>query len=100
MPIYVFQCRRCDVRTEAFFRSMNVNRTVACESCKSEDVERVFTPFAIYRSELTKIEQLDPKYFQKVDRELARTADADPMRHLRKMTPFDSTPDPGEPIKF
>lgn len=100
MPIYVFQCRRCDVRTEAFFRSLALNRTVACEACGSTDVERVFTPFAIYRSELTKLEQLDPKYFQKVDAALAHTADADPMRHLRRMTSFDSTPDPGDPIKF
>ncbi|HZU75172.1 MAG TPA: zinc ribbon domain-containing protein [Dehalococcoidia bacterium] len=100
MPIYVFQCRRCDVRTEAFFRSLNATRTVVCEACGSEELERVFTPFAIYRSELQQLEQLDPKYFKKVDEALAHTKDADPMRHLSKMTPFDAAPDPGDPIKF
>lgn len=100
MPIYVYQCGRCDVRTEVFFRRLNEDRQVTCESCGSADLERVFTPFAIYRSELTKLEQLDPMYYKKVDRAIKNTPEADPMRHLRRMKPFDSTPDPGEPIRF
>ncbi len=100
MPIYVYQCNRCDVRSELFFRVMNAERTVACEACGSTEVERVFTPFAIYRSELTRLEQLDPSYFRRVDRAIANTPEAEPMRHIKRMTPFDSTPDPGDPIKF
>lgn len=100
MPIYVFQCRRCDVRTEVFFRQMNADRTVACEACDSLEVERVFTPFAIYRSELTKLQQLDPSYYRRVDQAIANTPEAEPMRHIKRMTPFDAAPDPGDPIKF
>ena len=100
MPIYVYQCRRCDVRSEIFFRRLNVDRQVVCEACGSPDVERVFTPFAIYRSELTKLEQLDPSYYRKVDQAIANTPEAEPMRHLERMTPFDAAPDPGDPIKF
>jgi DNA-directed RNA polymerase subunit RPC12/RpoP len=104
MPIYVYQyvyqCNRCDVRTEAFFRQMNVSRQVMCDACGSPDVERVFMPFAIYRSELTKLEQLDPMYYRKVDQAIANTPEAEPMRHIQRMTSFDKADDPGKPIKF
>lgn len=100
MPIYVYQCNRCDVRTEVFYRRLNEERVVLCESCESPDVERVFTPFTIYRSELTKLEQLDPVYYKKVDQAIKNTPEAEPLRHIEKMQPFDSTPDPGPPITF
>ncbi len=100
MPIYVYQCRRCDCRTEVFLRRMSVANTVACEFCKSPDMERVFTPFAIYRSELDRLAALDPMYYKRVDQALANTPEADPFRHLGRMTPFTSTPEAGDPIKF
>ena len=100
MPIYVYQCGRCDVRSEFFFRSINATREVACDSCGSAEMEKVFTPFVIYRSELTKLEQLDPMYYKNVADAIKNTPEAEPMRHLNKMTPFESTPDPGPPIKF
>jgi putative FmdB family regulatory protein len=100
MPIYVYQCRRCEVRSEVFQRRMNAETKPACEACGSEDVERVFTPFAIYRSEVTKLEQLDPVYYRKVDEAIANTPEADPMRHLQRMTPFDAAKDSADPIKF
>ena len=100
MPIYVFQCNRCDVRTEVFFRRPDPARTVSCESCNSTEVERVFTPFTVYRSEVDKLEALDPSYYKKIDQAIAKTPEADPMRHLNRMTPFDKAKDPGEPIKF
>ena len=100
MPIYVYQCNRCDVRTEVFYRRLSAERQVACEACQSTEVQRVFTPFAVYRSELDRLEALDPSYYKKVDQAIANTPEAEPMRHLRRMTPFDQAPDPGEPIKF
>lgn len=100
MPIYVFQCSKCDVRTEVFFRRPDPVRVVTCEACDSPEVERVFSPFAIYRSELDHLQQLDPSYYKKVDQALANTPEADPMRHIKRMTPFDAAPDPGDPIKF
>lgn len=100
MPIYVYQCGRCDVRSEVFERRLNSDHVVRCEACGSSEVERVFTPFAIYRSEATKLEQLDPKYYRKVDAAIANTPEADPARHLGRMTPFDRAADPGDPIKF
>ena len=100
MPIYVYQCNRCDVRTEVFLRRLNDDLQVRCEACDSAEVERVFTPFAVYRSEVDRLEALDPSYYKKVDQAIANTPEAEPMRHLRRMTPFDKAKDPGEPIKF
>lgn len=100
MPIYVYQCNRCDNRTEVFSRRQTSQQQVTCEHCTSDDVERVFTPFAIYRSEVQKLEALDPTYYKKVDEQIARTPEADPMRHLTKMTPFDAAHEAGDPIKF
>lgn len=100
MPIYVYQCSRCEVRTEVFQRTLSGGRTVRCDACGSAELERVFTPFAIYRSERTKLEQLDPKYHRMVDEAIRNTPEADPTRHLNRMTPFDRAADPGEPITF
>lgn len=100
MPLYVYQCRRCDVRTEVFQRRIDVPREAVCEVCGSTDLGRVYSPFATYTSELDKIRSLDSKYFARVDQALANTREADPMRHLQRMTPFDSVSEPGDPIKF
>jgi putative FmdB family regulatory protein len=100
MPLYVYQCRRCDVRTEVFQRSMNGVRSAVCEACGSEDLQRVYAPFATYRSELDRLRSLDPSYYARVDQALANTREADPMRHLERMTPFESVAEPGDPIKF
>jgi putative FmdB family regulatory protein len=100
MPIYVYQCRRCEVRTEVFVRRMSAGRHVTCEACGSPDLERVFTPFAVYRSEVDKLEALDPKYYRMVDQAIAHTPEAEPMRHLARMIPFDRARDPGPPIEF
>jgi putative FmdB family regulatory protein len=100
VPLYVYQCRRCDVRTEVLQRSFHAPSGAVCETCGSTDLERVLTPFATYRSEMDKLRGLDPKYFDRVDRAMANTKDADPMRHLNRMTPFNSASEPGDPIKF
>lgn len=102
MPLYVYQCRRCEVRTEVLQRRIEapLERDQVCEACGSADLERVFSAFATYRSELDKLRELDPKYYARVDQAIAHTRDADPMRHLERMTPFDSAREPGESIKF
>lgn len=100
MPLYVYQCRRCEVRTEVLQRKVDAPAEATCRACGSADVERVFSAFATYRSELDRLRELDPKYYERVDRAMANTADADPMRHLKRMIPFDSARDAGGPIRF
>ncbi|HLZ30680.1 MAG TPA: zinc ribbon domain-containing protein [Chloroflexota bacterium] len=100
MPLYEYQCRRCEVRTEVFQRRMDTPREAVCEACGSRDLERAYAPFATYRSELDKLRELDPKYYRQVDRAIAATPEADPMRHLKRLRSFDSASEPGEPIRF
>jgi hypothetical protein len=88
------------MRTEVLQRRFDTPREAVCEACGSTELERVFTPFATHRSEIDRLRDLDPKYYARVDRALANTRDADPMRHLERMLPFDSASDPGDPIKF
>jgi putative FmdB family regulatory protein len=100
VPLYVYQCRRCDMQTEVLQRSFGVSRDAVCETCGSADLYRVFATFATSRSEIDRLRELDPKYYDRVDRAMANTRDADPMRHLDRMVPFDSAREPGDPIKF
>lgn len=100
MPLYVYQCRRCDVRTEVLQRRMDAPREAVCEACGSGDLERAYGSFATYRSELDKLRELDPKYYRQVDQAIAATPEADPMRHLQRLRRFDSAKEPGEPIRF
>jgi hypothetical protein len=79
---------------------MDTPRQAVCEACGSVDLQRLYSAFATYRSELDKLRSLDPKYYARVDQALANTPEADPMRHLQRMTPFESVNEPGPPIKF
>ena len=98
MPIYVYQCDACASRFEALVRGDR--EPSACSECGSTDIERMIAPFAITRREVDQIRDLDPKYKQIVDDLIASTPDAEPMRHLERLTSFDEVDDPGEPIEF
>src|ERR1700730_14031709 len=100
MPLYEYHCRRCEVHTEVFQRRMDAPREAVCEACGSTDLERAYAPFATYRSEVDKLRELDPQYYRRVDQAIAATPEADPMRHLKRMQPFHSAREPGEPIRF
>jgi putative FmdB family regulatory protein len=100
MPVYVYQCKRCDCTWEVFQRSVNSTSQPVCEHCGSSELQRAVTSFAVPKSEIDRLQQLDPRYYRKVDDAIARTPEADPMRHLQKMTPFSAASDPGPPINF
>jgi len=44
MPLYDFRCRACEHEFEALVRNA---QPVACRACKSEDVERLPSAFAL-----------------------------------------------------
>jgi len=100
MPVYVYQCTRCNCPSEVFQRSYDVASQPVCEHCGSTELTKAVTSFAMPKSEVDRLQQLDPRYFKKVDDAIARTPEADPMRHLQKMTPFSSAKDPGPAISF
>ena len=98
MPIHVYECYACGRRFEALVRGGR--EPSACTECGSTDIERMISPFAITRREVDQIRDLDPRYKQMVDDLIASTPEAEPMRHLERLTSFDSVDDPGEPIEF
>ena len=100
MPVYVYQCKRCECTSEIFQRSVNSKTPPACEHCGSSDLQRAVTSFAMPKSEIDRLQQLDPRYYKKVDDAIAHTPEADPMRHLQRMTPFSAAKDPGPPVNF
>jgi hypothetical protein len=79
---------------------MSASTEAACTKCGSGQVRRAITNFAVPKSETDRLQALDPRYYKKVDDAIARTPEADPMRHLERMTPFSAAADPGERINF
>src|SRR4051794_2217739 len=100
MPVYVYLCKKCDSMSEVFQRSVSAAAQPACERCGSTDLQRAVTSFAVPKSEVDRLQRLDPRYYRKVDDAIARTPEADPMRHLQKMTPYSAASAPGPPINF
>ena len=98
MPIYVYQCDACAGRFEALVRGGR--EPSACAECGADGVERMIAPFAITRSDVDQVRDLDPKYKRIVDDLMDSTPEAEPMRHLERLTPLDAADDPGEPIEF
>jgi hypothetical protein len=52
------------------------------------------------RNLASQLANLVPMYRRRIDDAIARTPEADPMRLLSKMTPFETASDPGDPIDF
>jgi hypothetical protein len=54
----------------------------------------------VKRDLASELANLDPVYRRRIDDAIAKTPEADPMRLLSKMTPFETATDPGDPIDF
>jgi putative FmdB family regulatory protein len=100
VPLYEYRCADCSAETERLVRVAAEQPPLKCDQCGSTRMDRRLAGFAIGRSELDKVQALDPKYRQMVDDESRKTSYADPMKHLEKMIPFDAVDDPGDPIDF
>jgi putative FmdB family regulatory protein len=46
MPLYEYQCRRCDNSFEKLRRMQDADADLQCPDCGSEEVERQFSTFA------------------------------------------------------
>ena len=94
MPIYEFRCASCRRVSSTFANVSDAPRTLACEHCGAPDAPRIISRTAYHRSDLQKLESLDPKYDQMAEQALRNTPSADPDSLLRKMTPFSAADDP------
>lgn len=91
MPIYEYRCQHCRRRTNVFLRSFSspLPETVTCSHCGSSATERIFSLFAIVRSEESRLEAIanmrhwgempadDPRNLARLMREIEREAGED-----------------------
>lgn len=99
MPLYTYRCQKCEAVFEALVRP-NRPEPEACQICGEAAIQRQMAAFAVTHSEVDALRSLDPMYKRMVEDQMARTPDAEPMRLLNKLTPFDAADDPGDPIDF
>ena len=62
MPIYAYRCRVCGEVTERLMAVAELEDSIACEHCQSDETHRVIGRTAYHASESTKTAKLDPKY--------------------------------------
>tara|TARA_B100000700_G_scaffold320091_2_gene416680 strand:- start:590 stop:886 length:297 start_codon:yes stop_codon:yes gene_type:complete len=98
MPLYNYECEKCSKTSEALVRR-NQPEPSDCDACDGS-LKRLMSTFAVPQSELDKLRAVDPAYKRMVEDHMARTPEAEPMRHLNKLTPFSAAEDPGDPIDF
>jgi putative FmdB family regulatory protein len=46
MPIYEYNCKKCDETFEVFFRNREEKMSIACPACKSKKTQRQMSAFA------------------------------------------------------
>ena len=98
MPIYEYRCRLCGNTSSYYLRTFSSALPSNCQHCDSPEIHRILSSFAYVKSEATKLAQLDPKYHKMVDKAIANAPpESDPNFYMRKMIPFSSAPEKGEP---
>jgi putative FmdB family regulatory protein len=67
MPIYEFSCKKCGRKMSFLVMSTTSFRPV-CKYCKGEELEQLFSRFAMPKSEESRLESLaDPSSFSGLD---------------------------------
>lgn len=79
MPVYEYRCTQCRRKMSVFFRSAAVATAPRCERCGSDRVQRLFSTFALHRSEAESFDDIPD------DADLDTMADSDPKTFARMM---------------
>lgn len=68
MPIYDYRCASCGRRSSILVRSFSSEATPSCPACKSTQMRKLVSRFAVVRSEDSRLESMaDPSTFADVD---------------------------------
>ena len=67
MPVYEYACMDCKKVVTVLVRRTGDDVQAACPECGGTDVHRLISSFAFHQSQVSKFEQLDPKYDKMVD---------------------------------
>ena len=93
MPIYEFRCGECGRKSSITARMADVPASIACQHCACDHTHRIISRIAVHRSDLSKMQSLDPRYDRMAEQALRNTPEADPDNLLRQMTPFSAADD-------
>jgi len=98
VPIYEYRCEGCRGVNSVYLRSFTAADPTECKLCGADSLYRIISRVAYIRSEMDKLEQLDPKYHKMVDEAIGRApANSDPDYHMDRMVPFSQAREKGEP---
>ena len=79
MPLYVYRCAPCDAPCEALQRRLDAP-TPPCPRCgRARGVRRAIAAAAFHKDDVTKRNEVHPKYAKAVDAAWQRAAAADPI---------------------
>ena len=59
MPIYEFRCNRCKKEFSQLFLKANDVDLARCSFCKSQDLTRILSPFAVHQTEASRLADFD-----------------------------------------
>jgi putative FmdB family regulatory protein len=91
MPILEYACKACGRRFE-FLKLPTTTTVPACPDCQSDDLERLFSGFAVNSPELSKARVKDARRQLKASRDYQdkKVAEAEYIQeHIREHTPKD-----------
>jgi len=60
MPIYEYQCRRCDKRFQSLVMKKEEEKGLSCPECRSRDLKRLISRVAYHVSEGDRLANFDP----------------------------------------
>lgn len=84
MPIYEYRCDECRAVTTVLAPVSRAQDPCACEGCGSARTRRIVSRPSVHRSNLSKVERLDPRYDKMVDQAMRNTQHADPDRLINR----------------
>jgi putative FmdB family regulatory protein len=92
LPIYEYRCTACGRTSSLLWTTAGTAAPAAigCEHCGGGDTHRIISRIAVHRTELSKLQSLDPKYDRMAEHALRSTPEADPDRLVRRMTPYSA----------
>jgi len=68
MPIYEYACNGCRRRVSLLVRNINSSETPVCPRCGGRELTRLFSRFAVVKSEESRFERMaDPSNFGDLD---------------------------------
>ena len=61
MPLYEYQCRECGGINTALILNPREEENLQCGNCRSPDLDRILSRFALHKTEAQRVDEFDPR---------------------------------------